>query len=177
MHHNDKQKFFLPFDSFVCAANTEVSDTLPSNSVPVRILPSIGQTFFSCSCSSLSLSLSLYLYSSLAPSVYGEFMIYPGQCRGQGHREQWSILLLLMCQKPHLLYSSLACADKPGLTNPPGVATFPPLPFFRKWTDLRRIVCRQTVYELREKCCTGEMWYPSKGIRDFMNRPFLSSRY
>lgn len=45
------------------------------------------------------------LSPSLSPSVYGEFMIYPGQCRGQGYREQESILLLLMCQTPHLLYS------------------------------------------------------------------------
>lgn len=47
----------------------------------------------------------LPLSSSFSPSVYGEFMIYPGQCRGQGHGEQGSILLLLMCQTPHLLCS------------------------------------------------------------------------
>lgn len=54
-------------------------------------------------------------------------MIYPGQCRGQGHREQRSILLLLMCQTPHSLYSSPAFLDMPVLTNPPGVVVFNPL--------------------------------------------------
>lgn len=69
-------------------------------------------------------SLSLFIPLS---SVYGEFMIYPGQCRGQGYREQGSILLLLMCQTPHLLYSGPVCHDMPGLTNPPGVTMFTPL--------------------------------------------------
>lgn len=82
--------------------------------------------------------------SSLTPSVYGEFMIYPRQCRGQGHREPGSILLLPMCQTPHLLYSNLACPDMPVLTNPPRVATFTPLhvcshllPYFSKWCDVK----------------------------------------
>lgn len=90
-----------------------------------------------------SASPSLPLPSSRTPSVYGEFMIYPGQSRGQGHREQGSILLLLMCQTPHLLYSSSACHDMPGLTNSPGVATFRPphgccsfLLFFSKLLDV-----------------------------------------
>lgn len=68
---------------------------------------------------------SLPRSSSLTPGVYGEFMIYPGQCRGQGRREHRSILLLRMCQTPHLLYSNLACPDtQPELTNPHRVATF-----------------------------------------------------
>lgn len=66
--------------------------------------------------------LHLSYTSSLSPSVYGEFMIYPGQCGGQGYRVQRSILLLLMCQTPHLLYPILSCPDMPGPTNPPGVA-------------------------------------------------------
>lgn len=73
---------------------------------------------------SVSPSLPLFIPPS---SVYGEFMIYPGQCRGQGYQEQGSILLLLMCQTAHLLYSRLACSDMPGLTNPPGVAMLTPL--------------------------------------------------
>lgn len=69
----------------------------------------------------------LPLSASLSPSVYGEFMIYPGQCGGQGYAEHRSILLLLMCQTPHLLYSILACPATPGLTNPPRVAMRTPL--------------------------------------------------
>lgn len=91
-----------------------------------------------------SISPSLLRLSSLTPSVYGEFMIYPRQCRGQGHREPGSILLLPMCQTPHLLYSNLACPDMPVLTNPPRVATFTPLhvcsrllPYFSKWCDVK----------------------------------------
>lgn len=107
----------------------------------------------SISLSSLRLSLALFIPLS---SVYGEFMIYPGQCRGHGYREQGSILLLLMCQTPHLLYSSPACHDMPGLTNPPGVVMFtllqrqppPPtcfLPHFSKWPDVTEPHLRSTM--------------------------------
>lgn len=56
------------------------------------------------------------LSSSLTPSVYREFMIYLRQCRGHGHQEQQSILLLLICQTRHLLYSTLTGPDIPALT-------------------------------------------------------------
>lgn len=86
--------------------------------------------------------LSPPLSSSLSPHVYGEFMIYQRQCRGQGHREMSFILLLLICQTAHVLYSNLAWSEMPVLTNPPGVATFIPLycrllPYFSKWAGVK----------------------------------------
>lgn len=48
-------------------------------------------------------------------------MIYLRLCRGHGHREQPSILLLLIC---HLLYSTLAAADIPVLTYQAELVTF-----------------------------------------------------
>lgn len=52
----------------------------------------------------------------LTPSVDGEFMIYSRQWRGHGHQEQQGILLLLICQMHHLLYSTLTGSDIPALT-------------------------------------------------------------
>lgn len=105
---------------------------------------SLPPTSISPSCFRLSSSLSAS-FSPFLSSVYGEFMIYPGRCWGQGYREQSSILPLLMCQTPHLLYSSPVFPDMPGVTNPPGVAMFTPLhrhpsclSRFSKWWDVTR---------------------------------------
>lgn len=105
----------------------EVARLARTNRLPPLIVYDVAIPPPPISISLSSNPVSRSLSSSLSPSVYGEFMIYPGQCRGQGYREHGSILRLLMCQTPRLLYSIQACPDMAGLTNPPGVAMLTPL--------------------------------------------------
>lgn len=63
-------------------------------------------------------------------------MIYPRRCRGHGHREQRSILPLLICQTAHLLCSTLAGPDTPALTCQPELVSYSVLLVWLCWVTV-----------------------------------------